>query len=69
MDAVEKLGLPSSAEGLREVVEKHWVELEVGDLEARDDEEKKREVFVRILERAVGADLEGKIDDVKAEAV
>ncbi len=69
MEAVEKLGLPCSAEGLREVVEKHWAELEVGDFEARDDEEKKREVFVRILERAVGADLEGKIDDVKAEAV
>ena len=34
-----------------------------------DGEEKKRRVFVRVLERAVGAALEGRLDDFKAKAL
>ena len=68
LGAVESLGLPKSAEGLRDILEKHWSNLEVKDIEAKDEEEKKRKALVRILERAVGASLEGNIDSVKAEA-
>ena len=65
--AVEKLGMPGSAEELRSVIDENWEKLEVKDIEAKDEEEKKRKAFVRILERAVGADLEGNIDSIKSE--
>lgn len=67
--AAEKLGLPGSAEELSDMLDEHWKELDVKDIEAKDEEEKKRKAFVRILERAVGADLEGNVDSVKSEAV
>ena len=66
--AVEKLGLPGTAEELKDVLDENWEKLEVKDVEAKDEEEKKRKSFVRILERAVGADLEGNIDSIKSEA-
>ena len=66
--AVESLGLPSSAEALRDVLDEHWSELETKDIEAKDEDEKRRRAFVRILERAVGASLEGNVDSVKAQA-
>ena len=62
--AVEKLGMPGSPEALRNVMDENWETLEVEDIEAEDEEEKKRKAFVRILERAVGADLEGNIDSI-----
>ncbi|KAL6715915.1 hypothetical protein ACLMJK_006876 [Lecanora helva] len=68
MTAVEMLGLPKSAEGLRDFLNEHWKSLDAKDIEAKDEEEKKRKAFVRILERAVGAQLEGNIDSIKAEA-
>ena len=69
LTAVEKLGLPGSAEKLRDMLDEHWEKLEVKDIEAQDEEEKKRKAFVRLLERVVGADLEGNIDSViKSEA-
>ena len=66
--ALEKLGLPGDAEELRKLMEKHMDALDVKDVEAEDEEEKKRKVFVRILERAVGADLEGNAETVKSKA-
>ena len=66
--AAEKMGLPGSAEELRLILDENWEKLEVKDIEAEDGEAKKRKAFVRILERAVGADLEGNIDSIKAEA-
>ena len=66
--AVEKLGLPGSADKLRNLVDEEWGNLQVKDIEPKDGEEKKRKAFVRILERAVGADLEGNIDSIKSEA-
>ena len=66
--AVEKLGLPGSAEHLRNLLDEKWERLDVKDVEAKDEAEKKRKAFVRILERAVGADLEGNIDSIKSEA-
>ena len=67
--SLEKLGLPGDAEGLEQLIDKHWDDLKVEDIEAKDQEEKKRKAFVRLLERAVGADLEGNIDDVKAQVI
>lgn len=66
--AVEKLGLPASAEKLRNLLEEKWEELDVEDIEAKDEAEKRRKAYVRILERAVGADLEGNIDSIKSQA-
>ena len=66
--AVERLGLPNDAEELRKLIEEKWEDLQVGDIEAQNEAEKKRKAFVRILERAVGADLEGNIEALKAEA-
>ena len=65
--AVEKLGMPGSAEELKIVLDENWEKLEVKDIEANDEEEKKRKAFVRILERAVGADLEGNIDSITSK--
>ena len=65
--AVEKLGMPGSPEELRNVMDENWETLEVKDIEAEDEEEKKRKAFVRILERAVGADLEGNIDSIASK--
>lgn len=67
--AVEKLELPGSAEDLKDMLDQNWKKLEVKDIEAKDEEEKKRKAFVRILERAVGADLEGNMNSIKSEAV
>ena len=67
--SLEKLGLPADAEGLEQLMAKHWEELNVENIEAIDEEEKKRKAFVRLLERAVGADLEGNVDDIKAQVV
>lgn len=66
--ALASLGLPDSAEELRDVLDRNWEKLKVKDIEAKDEDEKKRKAFVRILERAVGADLEGNIDSIKTEA-
>jgi len=65
--AVQRLGLPGSADSLKELMENHRKELEMEDIVAQDAEEKKRKAFVRILERAVGADLEHNIESIKGE--
>lgn len=65
--ALEKLGLPGDAEEMRELMEKQLDSLDVKDMEAKDDEEMKRKVFVRVLERAVGADLEGNAETVRSK--
>ena len=67
--SLEKLGLPGDAEALEQLIDKHWDDLKAEDIEANDEEEKKRKAFVRLLERAVGADLERNIDEVKAQIV
>ena len=62
------LGLPKSAEGLRDLMNERWDDLGAEEIQGEDEEEKKRKAFVRILERAVGAELEGNIDSIKAQA-
>lgn len=66
--AVEKLGLPASAEKLRDLLDEKWEQFDVEDIEAKDEAEKRRKAYVRILERAIGADLEGNIDSIKSQA-
>ena len=66
-DALDELGLPAGANDLRKLVDEKWDELEVEDISGNDDDDK-RSAFVRILERAMGANLEGKLDDIKAAA-
>lgn len=66
--ALEKLGLPADSEDLDAYLTESWKEFETGDIEGKDDEEKKRKAFVRILERAVGADLEGNTDALREKA-
>ena len=66
--SLEMFGLPSEAKDLENSIERHWKELEVEGIEAKDEKEEKRKVFVRLLEHAVGAHLEGNVDAVKVEA-
>ena len=61
--AVGPLGLPQDADELVELVCDHWDRLGRIDLDDR-----KRHAFVTVLERAVGAELENKIDMVLSEA-
>ncbi|KAI4257840.1 MAG: hypothetical protein LQ352_001490 [Teloschistes flavicans] len=67
LSGLQKLGLPGTAEELKKLVDDHWAELDVKSYPG-DEEEKKRRAFVQVLERAVGVDLEGNADAVKAEA-
>ncbi|KAI9713103.1 MAG: hypothetical protein M1820_001088 [Bogoriella megaspora] len=66
--SLEKLGLPSEGERLRNALEEVWAEAK-GNVEGKDEDEAKRKAFVIILERATGAELESKTDEVLAQAV
>jgi len=66
--SLRKLGLPEEGGELRKAIEQHWKELDSGNVAGDDEAAKKRRAFVVILERAVGADLEGKVDDLMAAA-
>ncbi|KAL8714881.1 MAG: hypothetical protein Q9220_001394 [cf. Caloplaca sp. 1 TL-2023] len=66
LSGLQKLGLPDTAEGLQNFLDEHWSELEFKDFGGEEDE-KKRRVFVQVLERAVGVDLEGNADAVRTE--
>ena len=68
MGSLNKVGLPDDAEELRKLVEQHWKNLGKANLAGNDEAAKKRRAFVLILERAVGADLEDKIDALMAAA-
>ncbi|MCJ1306403.1 hypothetical protein MMC25_000045 [Agyrium rufum] len=67
-DAIRKLGLPASADELQSLLDDSWQDLEHEDIDGKDEDEKKRKVFVRLLERAVGADLEHNLDQLLTEA-
>ena len=65
--SLEKVGLPSEGEELVNTLDDIWSDAK--DLvDGKDEEEAKRKAFVIALERAIGADLESKTDDVLAEA-
>lgn len=67
-DSLVKLGLPKEPAECLKLIENHWQDLTLDDGENFTDEEKKRRVFVLLLERSVSADLEKKIEDVLAAA-
>lgn len=62
--SLQKLGLPTEASDLAVVIEKHWSKLDTKNIAGKDVNEKKRRAFVTVLERAIGADLEGKLDEL-----
>ena len=63
--ALRELGLDDDAEALAETIEKQWGKIKKGDIDGKGNEEMRRKVFVRILERTIGADLEGNIDKLR----
>ncbi|KAL8868925.1 MAG: hypothetical protein Q9174_004658 [Haloplaca sp. 1 TL-2023] len=67
LSGLQKLGLPGTAEELQKQLDQHSNELDL-TMFPGNDEEKKRRAFVQILERAVGVDLEGNADKVRADA-
>ncbi|KAL8840343.1 MAG: hypothetical protein Q9170_001358 [Blastenia crenularia] len=68
LSGLQKLGLPDTADELKKLMDDSWSKLDVKYLEGEEDE-KKRRAFVQVLERAVGVDLEGNADTIRAEAV
>ena len=67
LSSIEKLGLPNTAEDLKELLDENWNELKIEDIHGADDESK-RKAFVRILERSLGVDFEGHVDIVRSKA-
>ncbi|KAL8839705.1 MAG: hypothetical protein Q9176_004312 [Flavoplaca citrina] len=68
LSGLQKLGLPSTAEELKKLLDQHWTALNIEGFEGNEDE-KKRRAFVQVLERTTGIDLEGNADRVRAEAM
>ncbi|EAT78499.2 hypothetical protein SNOG_14262 [Parastagonospora nodorum SN15] len=66
--ALGRMGLPKRAEEIEKLIESRWTDLNSGEGDGHDLETRKRRVFVVLLERAIGADLEKKIDQVLNEA-
>lgn len=66
---LEELGMPAHEEGLTDLIGETWGSLDVERIEGKDEAEKKRRALVVVLERAIEADLEGKMDRVKEEAI
>lgn len=66
--ALEKLGLPKRAEGVQKMIEVRWKELRFEDGREGSVDEKRQRAFVMLLERAVGADLEEKVEEVLEQA-
>ena len=66
LKAIENLGLTGGAEGLVKTIAENWGEIQKQDILGKDEKEKKRNVFVMLLERAVGAELEGNTAEVKS---
>ncbi|KAG8526972.1 uncharacterized protein KY384_008401 [Bacidia gigantensis] len=64
LKAIEDLGLKGDELELVKILEDNWKEIRTGDFHG-SDEEKKRKVFVKVLERAIGAELQGNTEDVK----
>lgn len=68
-DAVRELGLPTDADDLVKLIDEHWSGLKGLEIAGKGDPERKRRAFVIILERAIGASLEHKVDAVREAAV
>lgn len=66
--ALHKLGLPDDGEELAKAIDEHWGKLDTKHISGVDDDVKKKRAFVLILERATGADLESKSEELVAAA-
>lgn len=60
--SLKQVGLPQDAEELEAVLNEHWSKLDTKNLAGDDEAARKRRAFVVVLERAIGADLESKVD-------
>lgn len=67
-DGLRMLGLPQDGQELVDLINTNWKDVKNSDLAGKDEGERKRRAFVLILERATGAQLEHKIDDVLSAA-
>lgn len=61
--ALQKLDLPDDAEALQKLLQEHWQDIDTSSVKGNSDAEKERIVFVRLLERVTGTDLEGNSPD------
>lgn len=62
--ALEQFDLPGDPVELKKFLDKHWKEVDSENVLGENEEQKKRKLFVMLLERAVGADLEGNLGAV-----
>ncbi|KAH8158682.1 hypothetical protein CIB48_g9569 [Xylaria polymorpha] len=67
-DDLKALGLPDHAEELQEAINSNWKRLETKTLFGDNEPAKKRTAFATILERAIDAELEGKLNQVMKAA-
>ena len=67
--ALEQFDLPGDPTELKKFLDGHWKEIDSKGMLGKNEEEKKRKLFVMLLERAVGADLEGNLDAVMQNVV
>jgi hypothetical protein len=63
-----KLGLPTEGSELAKLIDENYQDLDTSNIVGKDEAEKKRRAFVTVLERAIGSDLEGKVDELLAAA-
>lgn len=66
--ALEAIGLPNDADALKDFIDEHWETCDTQSIAGQNDEEKKRRALVIVLERATGADLEGKVERLREAA-
>ncbi|KAF2716852.1 hypothetical protein K431DRAFT_198168, partial [Polychaeton citri CBS 116435] len=67
-DSLRDLGLPMNGEELEELLNTHWKDLDTSEVAGDDEASKKRRAFVILLERATGAGLENRLEQVKEAA-
>ena len=66
---LEQLGLPTYEGPMQKLIDDHWQQLKLDDVQGKDEHEKKRMVFMRVLERALSSDLEGRMDELIQHAM
>ena len=62
--AFEQFDLPGDPTELKKFIDEHWMEIDKKDMFGDDAEKTKRRLYAMLLDRAVGADLEGNVDAV-----
>lgn len=67
--SLRELGLPDDGEQLRQILEEHWDECDTVGVAGRDEDERHHRGLMVVVERATGAGLEGKIENLKSKAV